>query len=89
MAVQLSLALFALQIFAHAQFRSALRVCRAMAIGACAARALRQNGSIWSASHVETGICDRPGSTPLIIDCGSITANLRLKAFSPEQFNRF
>ena len=50
---------------------------------------LRQTSGVWSASQVEAKIHGQGGSTLLIIDRGSVKANLSLKDFGPEQMTHF
>jgi hypothetical protein len=89
MAVQLSQAFFALQNLGRPRLRTALPARSAVAIGAYVAQALRQTFGVWPASFAETRSCGRFSAILLIIGCGSLTANLGLKAFSPEQFTCF
>jgi Outer membrane lipoprotein-sorting protein len=50
---------------------------------------LRHNGGVWSASQVEEKTRGEAGTTLLIIDRGTATANLSLSDFSPEQLTHF
>jgi len=50
---------------------------------------LRQTGGVWSASQVEVKIRGKAGSMLLIIDRGTVKANLGLKDFSPAGLTYF
>lgn len=50
---------------------------------------LRQTAGIWSASQIEAKVRGRAGSTLLIVQRGSVKANLSAKDFSPEQIGHF
>jgi hypothetical protein len=90
MAVQLSLAFFALQNLGRPRLQTTLSARLAAAIGANAAQALRQPSGAWSASFVEeTRTCASFSAILLIVGSGSFTANPGFEALSPEQFTCF
>ncbi len=50
---------------------------------------IRHEQGVWSAHQIEVKVRGQSGSTLLIIDRGSVKANLTLADFTPAQLTKF